>query len=92
MSKLWVYIAGAFGALLATLNITQRQRDKAKLEADRQARARMAENTKRKQATDISKARVKANERAKETESEAINNRGKRPTGKFADKRLSDDS
>lgn len=88
--KIWIY--GAVGGLIAILfgwiKVAQSQRDKARIEAERQAQARMAENAKAKQSAGVSKARVKANEEAKQVESEAVSTRGKRPTGNFGDRRL----
>lgn len=90
LSSLKLYIIGAVGGLFAILfgwlKVTQAQRDKARIEAEKQAQARMAENAKAKQATTISKARVEANEEAKQVK--PSDTRGKRPTGNFGDKRL----
>lgn len=88
LNKIYLTVAAAFAALLGWLKITQRQRDNARVEADKQAHARMAENAKHKQAASISQARVQANEEAKQVQSEAVNNRGKRPSGSFGDKRI----
>lgn len=92
LSSLKLYIIGAIGGLFAILfgwlKVAQSQRDKARIEADKQAQARMAENAKHNQVNEISKARVKANEEAKQVQSESVNTRGKRPTGNFGDKRL----
>ena len=86
--KLWIAgaAAAAFAVLFGWLKVTQSQRDKARIEADKQAQARMAENAKHKQVTDIHKARVVANEEAKQVK--PSDTRGKRPTGNFGDKRL----
>lgn len=92
LNSLKLYIIGAVGGLFAILfgwlKITQSQRDKAKLEVEKLAQARMAEKAKYKQADDTFKARVNANEEAKQVESEAVKNRGKRPDGNFGDQRL----
>ena len=86
--KLWLIGAAgaAFALLFGWLKVTQHQRDKAKVEAEKQAQARMAESAKHKQAKSVSEARVKANEEAKQVK--PSDTRGKRPTGNFGDKRL----
>ena len=87
MSKLWVYIAGAFGALLAMLNITQRQRDKAQQET-RNERAKVE---RAKDTATIHKARQQANEEARNVQAENDSKRGNRPTGNLGDRRLRND-
>lgn len=86
--KLWIItaIGTAFAVLFGWLKITQVQRDRARIEAEKQAQARMAENAKFKQSTAISKARVEANEESKQVK--PSDTRGKRPVGNFGDKRM----
>ena len=86
--KLYIYaaIAGLIAILFGWLKMAQSQRNAALIEAEKQSQARMAENAKHKQVTDTHKARVKANEEAKQVK--PSDTRGKRPTGNFGDKRL----
>lgn len=88
--KLWLYgaAAGLVALLFGWLKLTQAQRDKARVEAEKQARARFAEKAKYNQAQSVSKARIAAAEEAKHVETENNSNRGKRPAGNFGDKRL----
>ena len=86
--KLYLYgaAAGLVAILFGWLKVAQYQRDKVKLEVEKQAQARMAENAKHKQQEGISNARVKANDEAKQVK--PSDTRGKRPTANFGDKRL----
>jgi hypothetical protein len=86
--KLCIYaaVAGMFAIMFGWLKVTQSQRNAAVIEAEKQAQARMAESAKNKQVTEIHKARVAANEQAKQVK--PSDTRGKRPTGNFGDKRL----
>lgn len=86
--KLWLIGASgaAFALLFGWLKVAQSQRNAAVIEAEKQAQARMAESAKHKQQTNIHKARVEANEEAKQVK--PSDTRGKRPNGNFGDKRL----
>lgn len=88
--KLWLYgaAAGLIAILYGWLKLAQSQRDKAKIEADKQAQARMAESAKHKQATNVLAAQIKAKQEAQNVENENKSSRGKRPAGNFGDKRL----
>jgi hypothetical protein len=88
--KLWLYgaAAGLIGLLFGWLKITQAQRDRAKVEAEKQAQARIAENAKANTNANILTARIKANQDAKKVEIENNAARGKRPSGNFGDKRM----
>lgn len=86
--KLWLYggAAALFALLFGWLKVEQSQRNAAVIEAEKQAQARMAESAKHKQQASIHKARVEANEEAKQVK--PSDTRGKRPTGNFGDKRI----
>lgn len=86
MTKIYAVVATAFAVLFGWLKITQAQRDRARIESDKQSQARMAEQAKFKQAVTIAKARVQANDEAKQVK--PSNTHGERPTGSFGDKRL----
>lgn len=87
-SKLWAATVAVFAALVGMLTLERWRREKAQREAKRHKQAREVEAVKNEVQRNISDARIKANDEAKQVQAENNDNRGKRPSGNFGDKRL----
>lgn len=92
LNKIYIAVAGIFALLFGWLKITQAQRDKARVKAEKEAQARIAENIRNKQGVAVLGAQIKAKNEAQNVETENNANRGNRPVGNFGDKRMQDDS
>lgn len=87
-SKLWAAVAAVFVALVGMLTLERWRREKAQQEAKQHKLAREVEAVKNEVQQNISDARIKANEEARQVQAENNDARGKRPAGNFGDKRL----